>query len=549
MKKYITFVIILYSNCLFCQNFILNYSFENSRPNHSPEIYEGTPEYSSAKNFDKNIANWKGRMPNNIRYPLYDLIWHSPDWYFDTNPKHIAIRSYEVVQQELSADLISGAYYRVKFKYRWQNYSNNVNLEFYLSQNELKYKKEILFFWQNEENHLCSEDYKNFTATEETDFFIVANIDNLINLSDVTNEWYNYEEIIQVPLNGTMDWFGFQLVLKPEYAGEGCVIGYLHIDDVELELLSCSDDPCSPTDGDINIQSFTHPEYGHCFCNLTNVSKISNFKVYNNVLGQSPIYTGIDVECLNGIEDTICWNGRNNFNAPVAPALYFIKFEATNDCGTFEQNYSLIHPQGTNYITKTPYLCNNSIELPIDCCGHEPDIYIYDEVFTGVGYADLIAMNSITAENITVEHSVDLVYFQAGNIIEITDAIIDGNFIAEIKPCEPYYNQAYNSKSQSLISNDNMGFQENGFIENKTEDLDKKHEFQIYPNPAENMLYVISDNGGRVNFAIYDINGKKRNSGIGYNTINIDISDLCSGIYVLSISDNYQIYNYKFSKK
>lgn len=185
--------------------------------------------------------------------------------------------------------------------------------------------------------------------------------------------------------------------------------------------------------------------------------------------------------------------------------------------------------------------------MPIDCCGHEPDIYIYNEVFTGAGYVDLIAINSITAEDITVEPYVDLVYFQAGNFIEITDAIIDGNYIAEIKPCEPYFNQSFSSNTQGFTYPDNIDFQENNFIEN--ENFDKNTEFQVFPNPAENILHLISNKNCLVNFAIYDIGGKKRISGSGSNTIDIDINELSSGIYVLSISDNNQIFNYKFSKK
>jgi hypothetical protein len=548
MKRNVIFIIILSANYMFCQNQILNSSFEDCETNHSTVEYEGTSEYSKAKNFDKNIAAWKGRMPNNIRYPLYDFNWHSPDWLYDVDPRHVGIRSYELVQQELSTELISGAYYLIKFKYRWHDYSDNVNLEFYLSQNELKYKKERLFFWQNEENHLCSDDYKNFDSEEGSDYFVVACLENLINQSDVNGEWYSHEEIIQIPQNGTFNWFGFQTVLKDDFTDDVCYAGYLKIDEIELEFLNCSDDPCSPTDGDINIHSFIHPQYGYCFCNLNNISKVSNFRV-TDLLGQTPIFVGEDIECFNGIKDTICWNGRNNNNVPVAPAWYKIEFNVTNDCGTFNENRCLLHTQGTNFISKTPYLCNNSVYLPIECCGHEPDVYIYDVVFTGAGYADFIAMNSITAEDITVETSVDLVHFQAGDYIEITDAIIDGDFIAEIKPCEPLYNRAYSDNIQRINYPENVEFTETNFTANDIGDLDEKHSFQIYPNPAENILNVISANSGRVNFSIYDIYGKKQISGMGSNTVNINISDLNPGIYVLSISDNYQIFNFKFLKK
>lgn len=548
MKRNVIFIIILSANYMFCQNQILNSSFEDCKTNHSTVEYEGTSEYSKAKNFDKNIAAWKGRMPDNIRYPLYDFNWHSPDWLYHLDPRHVGIRSYELVQQELSTELIYGAYYLIKFKYRWHDYSDNVNLEFYLSQDELKYKKERLFFWQNEENHLCSDDYKNFDSEEGSDYYVVACLENLINQSDVNGEWYSHEEIIQIPQNGTFNWFGFQTVLKDDYTEDVCYAGYLKIDEIELELLHCSDDPCSPTDGDINIHSFIHPQYGYCFCNLNNISKVSNFRV-TDLLGQTPIFVGEDIECFNGIKDTICWNGRNNNNAPVAPAWYKIEFNVTNDCGTFNENHSLLHTQGANFISKTPYLCNNSVYLPIECCGHEPAIYIYDEIFTGVGYSDLIAMNSITAENITIEPSVDLIYFQAGDFIEITESTIEGDFIAEIKACEPSSVGANLNDSESTTEPGNVEPQENSFMEDRIEKLDKTYEFQIYPNPAENMLYVISENSDRLHFSIYDIYGKKRITGTGSNAINIDITELNSGIYVISISSTKHIYNFKFSKK
>jgi hypothetical protein len=549
MKNYLIIFCLLLCFGTNSQNLIKNYSFEDGNPKSFSNVFEGD-NYIGAVNFRHNIDYWQSRMPSKLLlHSGYNTIWHSPDWSFGVNPRHVGIRSYELVQQELSTELIYGAYYLIKFKYRWHDYSDDVNLEFYLSQNELKYKKERLLLWQNEENHLCSDDYKSFDSEAGSDYYVVACLENLINQSDVNGEWYSHEEIIQIPQNGTFHWFGFQTVLKDDSNVDVCYAGYLKIDEIELELLHCSDDPCSPTDGDINIHSFIHPQYGYCFCNLNNISKLSNFRVYSNTLGQGAIYTHGDVECINGIMDTICWNGRNNNNAPVAPAWYFIKFDVTNDCGTFNKNYSLLHTQGTNFISKTPYLCNNSVYLPIECCGHEPDVYIYDEVFTGAGYADLIAMNSITAEDITVETSVDHVHFQAGDYIEITDAIIDGDFIAEIKPCEPLYNRAFSNNIQKINYPENVEFTETNYTANEIGDLDEKHSFQIYPNPAENILYVISDNGGRVNFAIYDVYGKKRISGTGYNAISIDITELNSGLYVISIRSTKHIYNSKFLKK
>ncbi len=548
MKKvfFILFIVFFIINCANSQNIISNSGFEGDYPTN---VDVGAYPYG-AYMFKYYIEHWEGRLPKMNH--KYSQAWHSPDWacYGNCNGgKYVAIRGYELVQQELMSELISDGYYLLRFKYRWHTYSDKISLQFYLSENKMKYKKEKLYMFQNEENHLCSENYKEFKGVKDEDYFIIHDVGDLHNLSDIVGEMYYYEQIIKIPANTNLKWFGFQTVLKPEFYDLNCMLGYLDIDDIEFELVSCSADPCSPTNGSVDVQSFTHPQYGHCFSNFNNISKISNFRVSANILGQSSIYTKPDIECVNGIKDTICWNGRNNNNAPVAPAWYYILFDATNDCGTYSQRYQIVHPQGSNFIKKTPYLCNSSVQTPVECCGHEPNIYIYDEVFTGAGYIDLIAMNSIIAEDIVIESSVDRVYFQAGEEIEITDAIIDGKFIAEIMPCEPFYSYYLNNNTDSPNWLDYDIYITNDSLKEVNEDFYQTLDFIIYPNPTKDILYVTSDYEKNFSFFIYDFSGKLQVKGDGISPYSIDVSELKSGLYLISINAEGSYFNLKFIKK
>lgn len=539
-------ILVLSSVYSFSQNILNNHSFEEG--NYNVDVAHGAYPLA-AYLFKHKIDAWKGRMKN-MDY-RYSEAWHSPDWKLYGNqdgPKYVGMRGYELVQQQLQTNLIPSAFYKIKFSYGWDAYSDNVKLQFYLSQDELKYKKERLFFLQKENKHLCSEDYKNFTAEVGTDYFVVAEIDNLIYQQGTTGLWYTYEEIIQVPDDGTFSWFGFQLVLKPEYTGEGCLAGNLRIDDVELELVRCSNDLCGSTDGAIDIKSFTHPEYGHCFCNLNNVRKVENFRVIN-FLNQSSVYIRQDIECINGIKDTICWNGKNNYGATVASAGYFVLFDATNDCGTYNYSKDIYHPQGTNYITKTSYPCNNSVELPVDCCGHEPDIYIANANFTGEGYVDIIAQNSIISEDFSVDESVDLVHFQAGEEIEITNAVIDGNFVAEIKSCEPVFNYSSLPETSSplYLIDDFTEYDKNEGIKNITPQ--EYQDFFIYPNPVTEVLYVNTNLACNIDYRITDFDGRILTKGCKLSSFEIDMSFIKPGFYILSLKYETKLLNYKIIKQ
>ena len=73
--------------------------------------------------------------------------------------------------------------------------------------------------------------------------------------------------------------------------------------------------------------------------------------------------------------------------------------------------------------------------------------------------------------------------------------------------------------------------------------------FSIYPNPAENVLHVQSENGNST-YNIYDISGKVYSS-INSTSSNssLDISSLSSGIYFIQCISGNEVGMIKFIKK
>ncbi|WP_395044434.1 T9SS type A sorting domain-containing protein [Flavobacterium sp.] len=68
----------------------------------------------------------------------------------------------------------------------------------------------------------------------------------------------------------------------------------------------------------------------------------------------------------------------------------------------------------------------------------------------------------------------------------------------------------------------------------------------IYPNPVNEILFI--ENTFIFDAKIYDVSGKVVFSENSLNN-NLNVSNLKSGLYLLNINDNGQIYNHKFVKK
>lgn len=79
-----------------------------------------------------------------------------------------------------------------------------------------------------------------------------------------------------------------------------------------------------------------------------------------------------------------------------------------------------------------------------------------------------------------------------------------------------------------------------------------KNNFTVYPNPADNFLNVNVKNGVTVNeVALTDLNGRivKTISSSFDSNLEINVSDLSAGVYMLTIKTNEGVGNSKFVKK
>lgn len=59
----------------------------------------------------------------------------------------------------------------------------------------------------------------------------------------------------------------------------------------------------------------------------------------------------------------------------------------------------------------------------------------------------------------------------------------------------------------------------------------------IFPNPAQNLLNIISANGENVKAALYDMNGRLVSISVASNRIEMDLTAIAAGVYVLQVKD------------
>ena len=76
-----------------------------------------------------------------------------------------------------------------------------------------------------------------------------------------------------------------------------------------------------------------------------------------------------------------------------------------------------------------------------------------------------------------------------------------------------------------------------------------KSNFELYPNPANNVLYVKTYGGNEIKISILSTDGKVIQSNRYQNeNIEIDISDLNTGIYILRFENQNHLISKKFVK-
>jgi hypothetical protein len=81
----------------------------------------------------------------------------------------------------------------------------------------------------------------------------------------------------------------------------------------------------------------------------------------------------------------------------------------------------------------------------------------------------------------------------------------------------------------------------------------KNNPLKLYPNPVQNILHLagFGRSGNEINIAVYSTNGKlvkQFNGKPGTGNLDLDVSDLYSGVYVLKVQENDQYQSLRFIK-
>ncbi len=126
--------------------------------------------------------------------------------------------------------------------------------------------------------------------------------------------------------------------------------------------------------------------------------------------------------------------------------------------------------------------------------------------------------------------------------------LIPGQNERILKPFEDgVYRVSYESPGSSCVNRVSAGFE---FFITSVIDNKRNSDILVYPNPADEILYLSSTGTSILKFRIVNISGIVVRDGKTSGSISeIDVSELSRGIYVVKIIDNKNIKHIKFYKK
>ena len=525
------------------------------------------------------IKIWQSAGWNSQEPPCPCGAYHSPDYRGAVNTPqgyYIGILQYELIQQKLegSDKLEEGKFYKVSCKINVPEFFNGDNhvtenseryIIFFLAKNRLHYKRQGREFSGNSDGenicnatnlgfgfiHPYNSKYKEY---DTNDTILIKKI----RLNDFSyNTWYDVSFAFKMPEEGLNkhNWFVIDCT-DDGSCGDYFCTNYTYIDDIVLEETDhCNtENPCSPTDGEINITPPTkiYPDYkNYAVLNLDNVYSATDINI--TIDNGSTIDVIPDVYCDNGIEK-VEWDAEK---ANVYTGYFIWKMTLTNDCGETNYNVPFTFENPDNNPTLYPIEnnCVTGIDIPIPCCEAEPNILIENETLEGTGKILFHAVNNITIRNTLIKSSAKDVTFKAGNniILEPGFETEDGaNVEMSIEPCESKQNQPKDSLADKKTENKILNEQ---FL-TKSEDISVESEnnsqfqdtFNIYPNPADNYIEIsvnvnCSKNNEILKISISDVSGKmcynkQFNTVDNYFFGKINISNYPSGIYFITVTGN-----------
>jgi hypothetical protein len=252
---------------------------------------------------------------------------------------------------------------------------------------------------------------------------------------------------------------------------------------------------------------------------------------------------------------------------------------------TYTQNGFNQSSTGTYYrsVTSPTTGCDSTITLVLSVLNGGDTTNIYDNVCSGAEYHDngfditnpaqqtyfrsetneggcqytialhLIINNVAVPANLTASFAntkVELSWSGNADIYELyrNDEMISNQNNTTFIDDQVTPNQQYCYKVKAIMGDCESSFtQDVCVMTNGLEDI-RVSEFKVYPNPAENVIYVEGENFERV--VLYDLNGKEvmniANSG---DKMSIDLSRLPQGAYTLQIINNNIVSTKKVIKK
>ncbi len=486
--------------------------------------------------------------------------YHSPDFEFDEPVNgyrniYVGIGYCELIQQQLlnENNLIPGKFYKVNFKIKvptkYQNGHNTITsdskLKFFLAKNKTEYKKPGFEYGKdNIITDMCNTVYTGIEPEGYNEYkhngFI--NLKSIYLINYEKDIWHEVSFVFKMPDEGTNkhDWF------VADVAGG---VGYTYIDDITLEeTFQCNtEDPCSPTDGEINPTPPTkiYPDYkNYAVLNLDNVYSATEINILNDI-GQL-IDVIPDIYCDNGIKK-VEWDAEKS-NVYTGNFKWHMKL--TNDCGDYDytKSFDVVNPYNNPTLYPITNDCVTGINIPAPCCEAEPNILIENETLEGSSEISFHAFNNLTVRNTLVKSSAKNVTFKAGNEI-----ILDTGFETEeganvemsIESCDDK-NKDKKTLNKELSVGKFLSDDEQVSVIRKN----NLHEsvFYIYPNPASDFFEIsltsqTCDIKNSIFISITDVSGKEYyhkqfENYDNYFSKKINISNYPSGIYFVTFTGN-----------
>jgi hypothetical protein len=555
-----------------------DYNFKKEN-NPCAEYYLHSPDWFS-------LANYPNPADDAIR-----INENNVDIAANTGSSYIGMGTGELIQQEIdnsnlldvNVDYTFQLYFRpVKgFQFYPNRFENPIfgsqigwtnpsscNLKVYIRKNDAEYTPQA-----NLINNFDDNVYNNKQLFNQNTILI---LDEQIDLSSYPQgNWYPLTSTFNVPDN-SYKWIIIEVTESIGSSGTLNHSTYVLLDDISI-VKTCELPSCDRTTGLISPQIINNPFGGNIALHVSNLDNVDHAVMsIHNQLSQPPIYSttlsctnGMPTPTINGVDYfPLSWDGKNNFGANVANSSYFLKLVLHNSCG--EQSFVYQINKTSDFIgtiPSYPTCYSGPIETPIECCELQEDLYL-DNITFG---ADPGLLRYVVSGSIFIGFN-GPVHFAAGSKVEFQAGIVilNGLFVTSdvgsevhqfIKPCSP--NLMIRSSDILNDSNydkqkgtDNNYFPDLTNFDAKTEALiknqwQKESSDEVIITNNYDQIEITFPNEGEKNIVVFSVYGEivlNEQKFIG-NTLQMNLSDLASGLYFVHIMDENNKYTNKFFVK